>query len=165
VPPSAPFSTPDLCDRFAAELQVAAPVFRDWGGLSAFAGPIETVRVLEDNPLVRQVLGSPGQGRVLVVDGGGSLRCALVGGNLARLAQVNGWHGIVVYGCLRDTAEIAATPIGVKALAASPTRPGKAGTGVRGVTVVFAGISYTPGHWLYADRDGLVVAGRNLGPA
>src|SRR6476469_4283134 len=96
-------ATADLCDEFGAEVRVAEPLFRDWGGSVAFAGPVETLRVMEDNALVRQVLESPGRGRVLVVDGGGSLRSALVGGNLAALAYQNGWAGIVVHGCVRDT--------------------------------------------------------------
>ena len=118
------FATADLCDEFGAEVRVAEPVFRDWGGVARFAGPIETVRVLEDNGLVRQALETPGRGRVLVVDGGGSLRAALVGGNLAALAQRNGWSGLVVHGCIRDTGEIAATPVGVKALGAVPRKSG-----------------------------------------
>jgi regulator of ribonuclease activity A len=158
------FATTDLCDQYGAEVRVAQPVFRDWGGTPAFAGPIETLQVFEDNALVRQVLETPGQGRVLVVDGGGSLRAALVGGNLAALAQRNGWAGLVVNGCIRDAAELAATPLGVKALAAIPRRSDKAGTGARGVPVTFAGVTFTPGVWLYSDRDGIVIADRELHP-
>jgi regulator of ribonuclease activity A len=156
------FATTDLCDRFDAEVRVTDPVFHDWGGTPSFAGPIETLRVFEDNALVRQALETAGQGRVLVVDGGGSLRTALVGGNLAALAHRNGWSGIVVHGCIRDSAELAATPVGVKALAATPRRSAKAGAGERGVPVAFAGVSFAPGAWLYADRDGIVVADREL---
>jgi len=156
------FATADLCDEFGAEVRVAVPGLRDWGGATRFAGPIETVRVLEDNALVRQVLESPGQGRVLVVDGGGSLRTALVGGNLAAVAHRNGWSGLVVHGCIRDAAEIAATPIGVKALDAVPRRSAKAGVGERGVPVTFAGITFSPRAHLYADSDGIVVAERDL---
>ena len=111
-----PFATADLCDEFGAEVQVAEPLFRDWGGLARFAGPIATLRVFEDNALVRQALEGAGEGRVLVVDGGGSLRTALVGGNLAALAHRNGWSGLVVYGCIRDAAELAGTPVGVRLL-------------------------------------------------
>ena len=157
-----PFATPDLCDEFGAEVHVAEPVFRDFGGVEHFAGPIATLRVFEDNALVRQALEMPGGGRVLVVDGGGSLRSALVGGNLAALARENGWSGLVVYGCIRDAAEIAGTPVGVKALHAVPRRSAKAGAGERGVPVAFAGVTFTPGAWLYADRDGIVVADRKL---
>lgn len=157
-----PFATPDLCDEFGAEVCVAEPLFRDFGGVERFAGPIATVRVFEDNALVRQALEMAGGGRVLVVDGGGSLRSALVGGNLATLALENGWSGLVVYGCVRDAAELASTPVGVKALHAVPRRSGKAGAGERGVPVAFAGVTFTPGAWLYADRDGIVVANRKL---
>jgi regulator of ribonuclease activity A len=157
-----PFATPDLCDEFGAEVRVAEPLFRDWGGVERFAGPIATLRVFEDNALVRQALEMPGGGRVLVVDGGGSLRTALVGGNLAALAYQNGWSGVVVYGCVRDAAEIASTPVGVKALHAVPRRSARAGAGERGVPVAFAGVTFAPGAWLYADRDGIVVADRKL---
>jgi regulator of ribonuclease activity A len=160
-----PFATPDLCDEFGAEVHVAEPVFRDFGGVERFAGPIATLRVFEDNALVRQALEMPGGGRVLVVDGGGSLRSALVGGNLAALARENGWSGLVVYGCIRDAAELASTPVGVKALQAVPRRSARAGAGERGVPVAFAGITFTPGAWLYADRDGIVVADRKLADA
>jgi regulator of ribonuclease activity A len=157
-----PFATSDLCDQFGAEVRVAEPVFRDFGGVERFAGPIATLRVFEDNALVHQALEMPGGGRVLVVDGGGSLRSALVGGNLAALAQENGWSGLVVYGCIRDTAEMGGTPVGVKALHTVPRRSAKAGAGERGVAVTFAGVTFTPGAWLYADRDGIVVADRKL---
>jgi regulator of ribonuclease activity A len=155
-------STPDLCDRFGDRVQVAEPRFRDYGGSVAFAGAIETLRVFEDNALVRQLLETAGRGRVLVVDGGGSLRCALVGGNLAALAAENGWRGIVVHGAVRDSAELAAASTGIKALALSPRKSGKSGAGERGVAVSFAGVTFTPGHFLWADADGVVVAERDL---
>jgi regulator of ribonuclease activity A len=157
-----PVATADLCDEFGAEVRVAEPLFRDWGGSVAFAGPVETLRVIEDNALVRQVLESPGRGRVLVLDGGGSLRSALVGGNLAALACQNGWTGIVVHGCVRDTDEIRALPLGVKALQAVPRKSGKSGAGEQGVPVTFAGVTFSRGCHLYADRDGIVVAERDL---
>jgi regulator of ribonuclease activity A len=155
-------ATTDLCDEFGAEVEVAEPLFRDWGGSLAFAGSIETLRVFEDNALVRQVLETPGRGRVLVVDGGGSLRTALVGGNLAGLALRNGWTGIVVHGCVRDSAELRATSIGVKALQAIPRKSARAGSGEQGVAVTFAGVTFVRGHFLYADADGIVVAERDL---
>jgi regulator of ribonuclease activity A len=157
-----PFATADLCDQFGAEVRVAEPLFRDWGGASSFAGPIETLRVFEDNALVRAALETPGRGRVLVVDGGGSLHSALVGGNLAALAHRNGWSGIVVHGCIRDAAELAGTPVGVKALNVIPRKSAKAGAGERGVPVTFAGVTFVPGAHLYADRDGIVVSDRAL---
>lgn len=156
------FTTADLCDAFAPVVQLAQPSFRDFGAIIRFAGPVETVRVSDDNTLVRQSLETPGQGRVLVVDGGGSLRCALVGGRLAAMAHANGWAGLVVNGCVRDSAEIRGIPVGVKALNTSPMRSAKGGTGERGRTVTFAGVAISPGNFLYADEDGIVVSDRNL---
>jgi regulator of ribonuclease activity A len=155
-------ATTDLCDEFGAEVQVAEPLFQDWGGVVAFAGPIETLRVYEDNGLVRQVLETAGRGRVLVVDGGGSLRAALVGGKLAELARRNEWTGIVVHGCIRDSAELRATSIGLKALRTIPRKSAKAGAGEQGVPVTFAGVTFVRGHFLYADADGIIVAERDL---
>ncbi|HET9725304.1 MAG TPA: ribonuclease E activity regulator RraA [Gemmatimonadales bacterium] len=157
-----PVATADLCDEFGAEIRVAEPLFHDWGGSVAFAGPIETLRVFEDNALVRQVLEMHGRGRVLVVDGGGSLRAALVGGNLAALAHRNEWTGLLVYGCIRDSEELRTIPLGVKALAAVPRKSGKRGEGEQGVPVTFAGLTFTRGCHLYADRDGVIVADRDL---
>lgn len=155
-------TTPDLCDRYGDRLHVAEPLFHDFGGRPAFAGRIETVRVLEDNALVRRILEGDGQGRVLVVDGHGSRRCALIGGRLAALASARGWAGLVVNGCVRDVREIAAASLGVKALAACPRPPAKTGTGEQGVPVTFAGITFTPGHQVWGDPDGLVVAAPDL---
>ena len=149
--------TTDLCDRFGDRVAVAEPLFRDFGGSPAFAGKIETVRVFEDNALVRRVLENEGRGRVLVVDGGGSRRCALVGGRLATMAATNGWSGLVVNGCVRDVGEIGAASVGVKALAACPKPPLKTGAGEQGVPVSFAGVTFTPGHLIWGDEDGLVV--------
>jgi regulator of ribonuclease activity A len=154
--------TADLCDAFPDRVKVAAPLLRDWGGISSFAGPIETLRVFEDNALVRHVLENEGLGRVLVVDGGGSLRTALVGGQLAVLAREHGWSGLVVHGCIRDAIEVGATPVGVRAIGTSPMKSAKAGTGERGVPVTFAGVTFSPGEWLYADDDGIVVADGEL---
>jgi regulator of ribonuclease activity A len=154
--------TSDICDRFGDRVRVVEPVFRSFGGRQAFTGVMETVRVSEDNALVRQVIESPGEGRVLVVDGGGSRRCALLGGRLAALAATNGWAGVVVNGCVRDTAEIAAAAVGVLALASNPRPPSKSGAGERSVPVSFAGVTFVPGHRLWADGDGIVVGGPDL---
>ena len=156
------FTTADLCDAFPDAVKVAEPVLARFGGLSHFAGPIETLRVFEDNGLVRATLETPGEARVLVVDGGGSLRTALVGGRLAALAQTNGWAGLVVNGCVRDSAEIAEIKIGIRALTTSPMRSSKSGAGTRGGTVTFAGLVFSPGQYLYSDADGLLVASRSL---
>lgn len=154
--------TADLCDRHDTDVQVAVPLLRDFGGTRSFAGPIATVRVHDDNTLVRRALEEPGNGRVLVVDGGGSTRCALVGDRLAGLAATNGWAGVVVHGCIRDVDAIASIPVGVKALASTPRRSGKTGGGEAGGVVEFAGVRFAPGHYLYADADGIVVADRQL---
>lgn len=159
--------TTDLCDAHEAlladgSLRVLAPVFRHFGKLAAFAGQAATLKVFEDNSLVRDVLETPGQGRVLVIDGGGSLRCALVGGNLGVLAQKNGWAGIVVNGCVRDTDELNACDIGVRALAAHPRKSQKRNVGERDVAVQMPGAVVRPGNWIYADADGVIVADRKL---
>jgi regulator of ribonuclease activity A len=139
-------------------VRVAEPVFRDYGGVRAFSGEIETLRVFEDNALVRPTLETAGRGRVLVVDGGGSVRTALLGGQLAALAVQNGWSGVVIFGAVRDIAELGNTRLGVKALAAAPRRSAKQGKGERGVPVKFAGVEFRPGDRLWADEDGLLVA-------
>lgn len=155
-------ATTDLCDAHPNDVRIVDPVFRDFGGNRAFSGPIATLQLFEDNSLVRESLEQPGNGRVLVVDGGGSLRCALVGGNLAQLAEKNGWSGIVVYGAVRDTRELAAAKVGIKALAPHPKKSNKRGLGDRDVVVTFAGVTFKPGEYLYADEDGIVVASRSL---
>lgn len=154
--------TADLCDEHAAGIQVATPLLRAYGGTSAFHGQIVTVKVYEDNVLVRQTLEERGEGKVLVVDGGGSLRCALVGDRLAALARENGWAGIVINGCIRDSEAIARIPIGVRALNTNPQKSAKHGTGERHVSVTFAGITFDHGHSLYADEDGIVVSEQKL---
>jgi regulator of ribonuclease activity A len=156
------FTTADLCDGYPELVQVVQPLFREYGGLAKFSGLVETLKVCEDNALVRQTLESEGQGRVLVVDGGGSLRCALVGGRLASVAHDNGWAGLVVNGSVRDCAELGQIPLGIRALNSVPHRSGKEGTGQRGVQVEFAGVAFYPGSFLYADADGMVVAKRDL---
>ncbi len=152
------FTTADLCDEHPEATTVVEPIFRDFGRVTAFAGPIATVQVKEDNTSVRALLETPGNGRVLVVDGGGSLRCALVGDQLAKLAIDNGWAGIVVYGCIRDAATLAQMPLGVKALATLPRRSEKRSSGQVGIPVTFAGVTFTRAMSLYADTDGIVVA-------
>jgi regulator of ribonuclease activity A len=156
------FRTTDLCDAHE-DLQVAEPVLRHFGGRARFSGPVSTLRVFEDNALVRAALEGPGAGRVLVVDGGGSLRCALLGDQLGVLAVRNGWAGVVINGCVRDTAELAALDLGVMALAAHPRRSVKRGEGERDVTLQFAGLRVAPGQQLYADEDGLILADGALG--
>lgn len=156
------FATTDLCDDFEAELQVVDPGYQNFGSRTKFAGPVETIKCFEDNSLVRDVLETEGNNRVLVVDGGGSMRCALLGGNLAVLAEKNHWVGVVVYGCIRDRDEIEATNVGVKALAPHPLKSVKRGIGEQGVALQFSNVQIKAGDWLYADRDGMVVSARAL---
>lgn len=153
----AEFRTADLSDKLGAAARIAAPGFRDYGGLSRFAGPVRTIRCYQDNTRVRASLEGPGNGAVLVVDGGASLQCALLGDQLAALAVRNGWSGIVVNGCIRDADVIAGLPIGIKALATHPRRSNKQGQGETDLVLVFAGVTVAPGDYLYADTDGWLV--------
>jgi len=160
------FATCDLCDAHEEDssgaIRVLPPVFRDFGASGKFSGPVATVRAIEDNSRIREAVNSPGDGRVLVIDGGRSLRCALVGGNLAVAAAKNGWAGIVVDGAVRDVAELMAAGIGVKALALMPLRSVKRGEGQRDIAIEIQGIPLRPGEWLYADEDGIVVSATSL---
>ena len=150
-------ATTDISDALGKKARIAAPIFADYGGRTSFSGTISTVKCHEDNSLVREALEEPGEGHVLVVDGGGSMHCALLGDMLAGLAYRNGWAGIVVNGCIRDSAEIADIDIGVKALATHPRKSVKRGLGEREVIVYVADIEFRPGDQIYADRDGIVV--------
>lgn len=154
-------STCDLCDAHKADtgdaFRVLPPVFRHFGGRGAFAGPVSTVRCYEDNTSVKAALESPGQGRVLVVDGAGSLRRALVGGLIAAAAARNGWAGVLVHGAVRDAAELAATDVGLCALALIPMPTERKRAGEVDVPVRIEGVWVRPGDWLVADADGIVV--------
>lgn len=158
--------TADLCDKFESELgnslRVVAPMFQCYGGRSGFSGRIVTLKLFEDNSLVRPTLGEEGAGKVLVIDGGGSLRCALLGDQLAKLAVDNDWEGVVVFGCIRDSSEIATLELGVRALATHPQRSAKKGMGERGLTVTFGGVDFVQGEYLYADEDGILVSEHSL---
>ena len=156
------FKTADLCDEFEQSVAVAEPLLRDYGGTASFLGSLATVKVFEDNVLVRETLETDGRGRVLVVDGGGSTRCALVGDRLAQLAYENSWAGIIVNGCIRDSEEISDIPVGVKALHTVPRKSAKNGVGERDMPVRFAGLTFTAGHYLYANPDGIIVPDRDL---
>jgi len=131
--------------------------FRQFGGRRSFSGPVATVRCPEDNVLLRAAVSEPGEGRVLVVDGGGSFRCALLGDNIAEIAVANGWSGLIVNGCVRDVVALAELPIGIKALGTNPRPSGKAGAGETGVPVTFGGVEFSPGVLLHADDDGVIV--------
>jgi len=158
----ASIATADLCDAYADQLQIAQPIFRSYGGLRQFGGRIVTLQVYKDNVLVRRQLEQSAPGAVLVIDGGGSLECALVGDILAGLAVENGWQGIVVNGCIRDAAAIGALKIGIRALNTHPLKSGKRGAGQENLPVTFAGVTFRPGEYLYADDDGLVVSATPL---
>lgn len=156
-------NTSDLLDVNEAlinqgKLRIVAPIFRDYGGKSNYSGLISTLKIFEDNTLVREMLNEPGEGRVLVIDGGGSLRCALLGDQLGALAVKNGWSGLVVYGAIRDAREIAKLPLGVKALNTYPLKSLKRGLGDKNISVRFAEVTFNPGEWLYADLDGIIVS-------
>lgn len=160
------FKTPDLCDEFEAQLgktvRVVAPMFQRYGGRSSFSGEIVTLKVFEDNSLVREAFAANGQGKVLVIDGGGSMRCALVGDQLAILAHKNGWEGVIVYGCIRDSADINGIDIGIRALNTHPQKSIKKGVGDRDIAVTFGGVTFNPGDTIYADEDGVLVSSRAL---
>lgn len=151
-------STCDLCDQHPGLVRVAEPLFRDFGGRHAFGGRIATIKCHEDNSMVRDAVAEPGQGCVLVIDGGGSLRRSLLGDQLAAKAVANGWEGVVVFGAVRDVEAIAHMNLGVKALGAIPLKTDKRGIGDRDVPVRFAGVDFVPGEYLYADGNGIIVA-------
>lgn len=155
--------TADLCDKYSDNLLIAEPIgFNDFGGNIGFYGKIHTVKCFENNHFVRAALEQDGAGKVLVVDGGGSMRCALLGDMLGELAVKNNWNGVVVYGCIRDSAAMAKLPLGVKALDTHPLKSVKKNEGEENIVVHFAGIDFTPGHYVYADGDGIIVSEKEL---
>ena len=156
------FSTPDICDDFSDQLEVLEPLFREFGGKDKFSGEIVTIKCFEDNSLVKQTLGTAGHGKVLVVDGGGSLRCALLGDLLGAMAVENGWQGILVNGCVRDVEILKGMDLGVRAINSYPRKSTKRGEGQLNVSTRFAGVGFEPGQYLYADANGVVVAERKL---
>ena len=156
------FKTADLCDSYSDVVQIAEEPFVDLGGRMRFCGVIETVKAFEDNSKVRECVGEPGAGKVLVVDGGASTQRAMLGDMLAAKAVTNGWSGILINGVIRDSAEIGTMDLGVKALGTHPCKTVKRGLGDRNVSVRFSGITFTPGHYLYADEDGIIVSESKL---
>ncbi|MEJ6670591.1 MAG: ribonuclease E activity regulator RraA [Pseudomonadales bacterium] len=153
---------PDLCDAYPADVQVAEPMFNNYGGNDCFSGEIATVTCFEDNSLIATRVEEPGRGRVLVVDAGGSLRCAVLGDNLAQKALDNGWSGLIINGCIRDVDIIETLPIGVAALATHPLKSVKRNVGRVDETVAFAGLQWVPGHYVYADNNGVLVSAKAL---
>ena len=163
------WATADLCDAneaalAAGRLRVLPPVFRDYGARRVFSGPIQTLRVFEDNVLVRQMLQTPGEGRVLIIDGAASLACALVGGNLGALAQQQGWAAVIVNGCVRDTVELAGCGVAIRALAACPRRSRRLGAGEVSVPIEVGGVAIAQGQWCYGAEDGILISDEPLSP-
>ena len=152
-------ATSDVVDEHGDRAAVCGVAFRQFGGVAAFEGEISTVRCFEDNVLLKQRLSEPGRGRVLVVDGGGSMRVALLGDMIAGLAVTNGWAGLVINGCVRDVAALSELSLGIKALGSTPRPSGKAGDGEPDVPVTFGGVTFTSSLMLYSDDDGIVVLG------
>lgn len=158
------YVTPDLCDAYPQWVRVVDPLFNNYGGKRSFGGEIVTIKCFEDNSLVREQVAQPGEGKVLVVDGGGSLRRACLGDMLAEKAVANGWEGILVYGCIRDVDAIGALPLGVQALNTHPMKTDKKGIGELNVAVTFGGVTFVPGEYLYADNNGVIVSAQRLSP-
>ena len=156
------FKTADIYDEYGDVLKVASPIFKDYGRNKIFHGPISTVKAFEDNSLVRAALEESGDGRVLIIDGHESLRCAMVGDMLAKLGMENGWSGIIVFGCIRDAEVISTIDIGIKALNTNPRKSLKQGLGERDIPVSFAGVTFNVGEYVYADTDGVVVSKKKI---
>ena len=156
------FSTPDLCDQYPGLIRVVEPMLRSFGGKSAFGGEILTIKCFDDNSLVKEVAALPGKGKVMVVDGGGSLRRALLGDLIAQNAVENGWEGFVIYGCIRDVDIIGGLEIGVKALDSVPIRTERKGLGELNIPVTFGGVTFNPGEFVYADNNGIIVSRESL---
>ncbi len=156
------FKTTDLCDAFSNELQVIGSEFRSYGKIHSFFGPISTVKVFEDNVLVEEALSSIPAGNVLVIDGGESQKCALLGDRLGEIGASRGLAGIIVNGCVRDTTDLATLEIGILALGSNPLKSKKQRVGERDISLYFSGINWTPGDYVYVDEDGIVLASRNI---
>ncbi|MDF0530604.1 ribonuclease E activity regulator RraA [Tsukamurella sp. 8F] len=156
--------TADLVDEIGPDVRSCDTQFRQFGGRRQFAGPVATVKCWQDNALLKSVLGEPGEGRVLVIDGSAegepSLHTALVGDLIAELGRSNGWAGVIVFGAIRDSAVIGTMEFGVKALGTNPRKSSKSGLGERDVPVTFGGVTFTPGDDLYSDDDGIVLLAR-----
>jgi regulator of ribonuclease activity A len=159
------FTTAKLCDSYAQQehFQIAEPIFNCFGGKNNFCGQITTLKVFEDHQLIEQVLQEQVNHRVLVIDAGGSHRCALIGATYSQIAYENGWQGIVIYGCIRNSEVLTEIPIGIRALHAHPLKSQKRGTGEQGNVLTFAGVNFKTDHFLYADNDGIIVSDVMLG--
>jgi regulator of ribonuclease activity A len=156
------FTVPDLCDDFLPELQVLEPLFSSYGGRQKFFGEIVTIKCFEDNSLVKETLRTAGHGKVLVVDGGASQRCALLGDMLAAMAAENGWQGVLINGCVRDVEILKTIDLGVRALNCHPLKSNKRNEGQLNIAVRFAGVDFEPGRYLYVDENGIILARKDL---
>lgn len=157
-----PIKTADLIDAHGDQLKFCDLPFRLFGRVRNFSGPIATIRCFEDNVLISNTLEQAGNGRVLVVDAGGSTRCAVVGDLMAEKAMKNGWAGIIIHGAIRDSVEISGMDFSVMALATSPVKSSKTGAGSIDVPVTFGNAQFVPGHHVHGDDDGILVSDRNL---
>ena len=156
------YATSDLCDEYGEQARILEPILHSYGGKTSFSGIISTLKAFEDYMLVRQQLEQPGNGRVLVVDGGASIRCALLGDQTGSLALKNGWAGVVINGAVRDVEALGHLEIGIVALGISPRRSPTGAVGQSDIPVMFGGITFQPGEWLVADADGIVVLDSSL---
>ncbi len=154
--------TTDLSDLHSKKVQAAESLFRDFGGRKMFHGEIVTLKIFEDNSFVRKALEQNGEGKVLVIDGGGSLRCALLGDQLGELAVKNKWNGVLVFGCVRDSEALSQLDLGIKALNTHPLKTEKRNEGQENIAVRFAGVDFVPGNFVYADEDGVLVTTEHL---
>lgn len=152
------YSTPDLCDNFPTLVRVLEPMLINFGGRESFGGKIVTIKCYEDNSLVKEHAGRPGHGKVMVVDGGGSLRRALLGDMIAKNAVEHGWEGLIIYGCVRDVDALVTLDLGIQALASIPLKTEKRGIGDLNIPLVFGGITFNPGEYIYADNNGVIVS-------
>ena len=155
-------STPDLCDEYPDFVRVVEPMFLNLGGIESFGGEIVTIKCFEDNSIVKETANSSGNGKVMVVDGGGSMRRALCGDLVAESAMKNGWLGLIIYGCIRDVDEISEMDIGMQALGAYPVKTDKKGIGDLNIPVTFGGVTFNPGEYIYADNNGVIVSSQSL---
>ncbi len=155
-------STPDLCDEYPDSVRILEPIFRNYGGKTSFGGEIVTIKCFEDNSRVKESAATPGKGKVMVIDGGGSLKKALLGDLIAETALNNGWEGFIIYGCIRDAEQIGSMQIGVKALNTIPLKTQRKGVGDLNIPITIGGVTITPGEHIYADTTGIIVSSEPL---
>jgi len=157
-----PFNNNDLYDEYLESIQVAAPIFKNFGGRQKFYGQISTIKAFEDNSCIKEAFEEDGTGKVLVVDAAGSLRCAMMGDQVAALGKEHNWEGIIIFGCIRDSVDVGKLDFGAKALASIPRKTIKHQQGVRDITVHFADVTFTPEYYIYSDQDGILISDKPL---